>query len=81
MKAIEDGYTDLEPATRELFSYRPLTDSYHLMSAASETISHVELLGETGDMVVHDVEDGDGVRLELTGSRHYRDVIGELIPD
>ena len=51
------------------------------MSAASEAISHVELLEDTGDMVVHDVEDGDGVRLELTGSHHYRDVIGELIPD
>ncbi len=81
VRAIEDGYTDLELATRELFSYRPLTGSYHLMSAASETISHVELLEDTGDMVVHDVEDGDGVRLELTGSRNYRDVIGDLIPD
>ena len=81
VSAIEAGHTDLEPATRELFSYRPLTDSYHLMSAASETISHVELLEETGDMVVHDVEGGDGVRLELTGSRNYRDVIGALIPD
>jgi len=39
------------------------------------------LLEETGDMVVHDVEGGDGVRLELTGSRNYRDVIGALIPD
>ncbi|HCV26776.1 MAG TPA: MBL fold metallo-hydrolase [Dehalococcoidia bacterium] len=80
VKAIDGGHTDLEPATRELFSYRPLTDSYHLMSAASETISHVELLEESGDMVVHDVEGADGVRLELTGSRNYRDVIGALIP-
>lgn len=81
VEAVEKGFVDLEPATRELFSYRPLTDSYHLMSAASETISHVELLEETGDMVVHDVEGGDGVRLELTGSRNYRDVIGDLISD
>ena len=77
--AIERGHTELEPATRELFSYRPLVDSYHLMSAASETISHIELLEETGDMAVHVVEGDSGVRLELTGSRNYRDVIGNLI--
>lgn len=77
--AIEAGHSGLESATRELFSYRPLTDGYHLMSAASETISHVELLEETGDVRVGDVEDGEGVRLELTGSRNYRDVIGKLI--
>ncbi len=81
VEAVEKGYNDLEPATRELFSYRPLIGSYHLMSAASETISHVELLEETGDMVVHDIEGRDGVRLELTGSRNYRDVIGEMIAD
>ncbi|MCH7642306.1 MAG: MBL fold metallo-hydrolase [Chloroflexi bacterium] len=80
VQAIESGHSDLESATRELFSYRPLTDSYHLMSAASETISHVELLEESGDIRVGDVEDGDGVRLELTGSRNYREVIGKLIP-
>ena len=80
VEAIEAGNSDLESATRALFSNRPLTDGYHLMSAISETISHVELLEENGDVRVVVVEGGDGARLELTGSRHYRDVIGELIP-
>ncbi|MDA1256282.1 MAG: MBL fold metallo-hydrolase [Chloroflexi bacterium] len=78
--AIESGDTDLESATREVFSYRPLTDSYHLMSAVSEVISHVELLEETGDVRVTAVEGDGAVGLELTGSRNYQDVIGRLIP-
>ncbi|MEE8363219.1 MAG: MBL fold metallo-hydrolase [Dehalococcoidia bacterium] len=70
---VAGGEETLEGATRALFTERPLRDGYHLMSAVSETISHVELLQDTGDMEV-----GPDARLRSTGSRDYRDFLGEL---
>ena len=61
----------LEAITKLLFSYRDMDrGNYH--SALSETLAHMELLIDTGD-----VAEVSGNRLLWKGTEHYRETVGK----
>ena len=73
LEAIGSQPVGLEDLTRRIFSHRTL-EGTNLRAAMAETVAHVELLEDAGDLEVSDNPDIRG-----TGSENYRQFIHELV--
>ncbi len=73
LNRIEDRPAGLESITTGIFERRKLTGGNRFM-ALSEVVAHVEVLQDVGD-----VEFTDDSMLRPTGSRHFRELIRELL--
>jgi hypothetical protein len=72
IEKVGTSSVDLENLTRGIFSHRELLSDI-LLAALSEIVAHVEILEETGDLVV--TEDGF---ISRTGNSNYLEFLKEL---